>query len=67
MVQKIVPVYHQQIARGPLAGCYVLVPFRPSTFAVDRAIEEQNALLAAVLPSCQSPSRLTIESVWLPE
>lgn len=40
MVQKIVPVYHQQIARGPLAGCYVLVPFRPSAFAVDRAIEE---------------------------
>ena len=47
MVQKIVPVYHQQIARGPLAGCYVLVPFRPSAFAVDRAIEEQNALLAS--------------------
>ena len=40
MVKKIVPVYHQQITRGSLAGCYALTPFRPSAFAVDRAIEE---------------------------
>jgi hypothetical protein len=45
MTQKIVPVYHQQIVRGPLAGCYVLIPFRPSAFAVDRAREEQDMLL----------------------
>ena len=64
MVQKIVPVYHQQIARGPLAGCYVLVPFRPSAFAVDRAIEEQNALLGAVLPSCPLPRWYTTVFVW---
>jgi hypothetical protein len=58
MTQKIVPVYHQQIARGPLAGCYVLVSFRPSAFAVDRAREEQDQLLdsgATIVSAAHQP------------
>ena len=47
MATKIAPIYHQEIIRGPLAGCFVLIPFRPSAFACDRAMEEQNKLLEA--------------------
>lgn len=44
---NVAPIYHQEITRGPLAGCFVLIPFRPSAFACDRAMEEQNKLLEA--------------------
>ena len=47
MATKLTPIYHQEITRGPLAGCFVLIPFRPSAFACDRAMEEQNKLLEA--------------------
>ena len=42
MATKLTPIYHQEITRGPLAGCFVMIPFRPSAFACDRAVEEQN-------------------------
>lgn len=47
MNERIVPVYHQQIIRGQLAGCYVLIPFHPSVPAVNAAIDEQERLLKA--------------------
>jgi hypothetical protein len=47
MATKVAPIYHQEITRGPLAGCFILIPFRPSAFACDRAVEEQDQLLAA--------------------
>lgn len=47
MATKVAPIYHQEITRGPLAGCFILIPFRPSAFACDRAMEEQHQLLAA--------------------
>jgi hypothetical protein len=47
MATKIAPIYHQEITRGPLAGCFVLIPFRPSAFAYNRAQEEQEELLNA--------------------
>jgi hypothetical protein len=43
----LTPIYHKEITHGPLAGCFVLIPFRPSAIACDKALEEQNRLLEA--------------------